>query len=215
VASTIATWRVLRPVRRFGHPQFHGRCLSGGKRCARCALSLLLRSTAREGQISAVQSTLPVARLLMTEPNTSPPVRLPKPHRALGHGDSAGLVPAGRGADLQDFRETGLQSLARRGQSSTGCPRRRHRQRSDAARLDSQRRRVEPDVLALLRAPPERQDVLQPAANRFLQKLNDHLGGPAIFVLDLDGRVVASSDWIFSDNMLARTSPTCRFFAAR
>jgi putative transposase len=31
----IATWRVLRPVRQFGHPQFHGRCLSGGKRCAR------------------------------------------------------------------------------------------------------------------------------------------------------------------------------------
>ena len=83
MASIAATWRVLRPVRRFGHPQFHGRCLSGGKRCARCALSLL-RSTAWEGQISAVQSTIPVALLLMTELNTSPPVRLPKPHRALG-----------------------------------------------------------------------------------------------------------------------------------
>lgn len=61
---------------------------------------------------------------------------------------------------------------------------------------------LNPDVLALLRAPADRQDVLQPPANRFLQKLNDHLGGPAIFVLDTSGRVVASSDWIFSDNLL-------------
>ena len=68
------------------------------------------------------------------------------------------------------------------------------------------------DVLALLRAPPERRDVLQPAANRFLEKLNDHLGGPAIFVLDLDGRVVASSDWIFSDNMLSSNLSYMPFF---
>jgi C4-dicarboxylate-specific signal transduction histidine kinase len=61
---------------------------------------------------------------------------------------------------------------------------------------------LNPDVLALLRAPAGRQDLLQAAANHFLQKLNDHLGGPAIFVLDTSGRVVASSDWIFSDNLL-------------
>lgn len=61
---------------------------------------------------------------------------------------------------------------------------------------------LNPDVLALLRAPADRQDALRGAANHFLQKLNDHLGGPAIFVLDLSGRVVASSDWIFSDNLL-------------
>jgi two-component system C4-dicarboxylate transport sensor histidine kinase DctB len=61
---------------------------------------------------------------------------------------------------------------------------------------------LNPDVLALLRAPAERRNGLQPPANRFLQKLNDHLGGPAIFVLDTTGRVVASSDWIYSDNLL-------------
>jgi two-component system C4-dicarboxylate transport sensor histidine kinase DctB len=61
---------------------------------------------------------------------------------------------------------------------------------------------LSPEVLTLLRAPDERQDILQAEANRFLQKLNDRLGGPAIFVLDPEGRVVASSDWIFSDNLL-------------
>ena len=55
---------------------------------------------------------------------------------------------------------------------------------------------LNPDVLALLRAPADRQDTLQPAANRFLQQLNDHLGGPVIFVLDTQGQVMASSDWI-------------------
>jgi two-component system C4-dicarboxylate transport sensor histidine kinase DctB len=58
------------------------------------------------------------------------------------------------------------------------------------------------DVRALLRAPDEKKDIHQAAANRFLQNLNDHLGGPAIFVLDTTGHVVASSDWIFSHNML-------------
>ncbi|MGE5491277.1 MAG: sensor histidine kinase [Actinomycetota bacterium] len=61
---------------------------------------------------------------------------------------------------------------------------------------------LNPDVLALLRAKGTRQDVRQVSANRFLQKLSDHLGGPAILVLDTAGKVVASSDWIFSDNLL-------------
>jgi len=61
---------------------------------------------------------------------------------------------------------------------------------------------LNPDVLALLRAPAGQQERLRASANLFLQKLNDHLGGPAIFVLDTTGRVVASSDWIYSDNLL-------------
>jgi len=71
---------------------------------------------------------------------------------------------------------------------------------------------LNPSILALLRAPAEEQDTLQPAANHFLEKLNDHLGGPAIFVLDLDGRVMASSDWIFSENMLSSNLSYMPFF---
>ena len=68
------------------------------------------------------------------------------------------------------------------------------------------------DVLALLRKPAETPDGRQAAANRFLQKLNDNLGGPAIFVLDTKGRVIASSDWIFSDNLLGLDLSYMPFF---
>lgn len=68
------------------------------------------------------------------------------------------------------------------------------------------------EILALLRGPAEGQDILQAEANRFLQKLNDHLGGPAIFVLDTRGIVVASSDWIFSDNLLGSDLAYMPFF---
>ncbi|PKO94526.1 MAG: histidine kinase [Betaproteobacteria bacterium HGW-Betaproteobacteria-10] len=71
---------------------------------------------------------------------------------------------------------------------------------------------LSPDVLALLRAPEEGKDVLQMAANRFLQKLNDNLGGPAIFVLDTEGKVIASSDWIFTHNMLGEDLSYMPFF---
>lgn len=71
---------------------------------------------------------------------------------------------------------------------------------------------LSPDVLALLRAPEEGKDILQMAANRFLQKLNDNLGGPAIFVLDTEGKVIASSDWIFSHNMLGEDLSYMPFF---
>ncbi len=71
---------------------------------------------------------------------------------------------------------------------------------------------LNPDILALLRASTEQQDVRQGAANHFLQKLNDHLGGPAIFVLDTSGRVLASSDWIFSDNLLGSDLSYMPFF---
>ena len=63
---------------------------------------------------------------------------------------------------------------------------------------------LNPDILALLRAQSDLQDVHQADANHFLQQLNDNLGGPVIFVLDTRGKVIASSDWIFSDNLLGR-----------
>ncbi len=68
------------------------------------------------------------------------------------------------------------------------------------------------DILALLLSPAGERDALQPPANRFLQNLNDHLGGPAIFVLDTNGWVVASSDWIFSDNLLGADLSTIPLF---
>ena len=71
---------------------------------------------------------------------------------------------------------------------------------------------LNPEVMALLRAPEGRRTGLRPAANRFLQKLNDNLGGPAIFVLDTQGKVVASSDWIFSDNLLGSDLSYMPFF---
>ncbi|WP_412479018.1 sensor histidine kinase [Azonexus sp. IMCC34839] len=71
---------------------------------------------------------------------------------------------------------------------------------------------LNPEVLALLRAPEGGQTGLRPAANRFLQKLNDNLGGPAIFVLDTQGKVIASSDWIFSDNLLGSDLSYMPFF---
>lgn len=67
-------------------------------------------------------------------------------------------------------------------------------------------------VLDLLRAPASQQTVLVQEVNLFLQQLNDHLGGPAIFVLDAQGRVVASSDWIFSDNLLGTDLSYMPFF---
>lgn len=70
------------------------------------------------------------------------------------------------------------------------------------------------EVLALLRASPAARPQRQAAANRFLQQLNDHLGGPAIFVLDMAGQVVASSDWIFSDNLLGADLSYMPFFSS-
>jgi C4-dicarboxylate-specific signal transduction histidine kinase len=148
----------------------------------------------------------------MTEPNTSPPVRLPKPHRALGAVILLALFLLAGVLTFKISEKQGFNHL--RDEAS-------HQLDVLAAAIDSEVTRhasipsaveLSSDVLALLRAPPERRDVLQPAANRFLEKLNDHLGGPAIFVLDLDGRVVASSDWIFSDNMLSSNLSYMPFF---
>jgi len=147
-------------------------------------------------------------------PETRPtiPVALPRPHRPLGIVLVLLVLLA---VGLLTYRASERAGLERmRAEAS-------HQLDILAAAIDSEVTRhasipsaveLSPDVLALLRAPAERQDTLQPAANRFLQQLNDHLGGPAIFVLDTGGQVLASSDWIFSDNLLASNVSYMPFF---
>jgi C4-dicarboxylate-specific signal transduction histidine kinase len=151
----------------------------------------------------------------MTEPNNSPPVRLPKPHRALGAVILLALFLLAGVLTFKISEKQGFNHL--RDEAS-------HQLDVLAAAIDSEVTRhasipsaveLSSDVLALLRAPPERRDVLQPAANRFLQKLNDHLGGPAIFVLDTGwpgGRLQRLD--LFRQHA-GSISPTCHFFAAR
>jgi len=140
------------------------------------------------------------------------PVALPRPHRPLGIAVVLLLLLAVGLLTYRASERAGLSQM--RAEAS-------HQLDILAAAIDSEVTRhasipsaveLNPDVLALLRAPAERQDTLQPAANRFLQQLNDHLGGPAIFVLDTRGQVMASSDWIFSDNLLGSDVSYMPFF---
>lgn len=71
---------------------------------------------------------------------------------------------------------------------------------------------VSEPVLGLLRAPTSERAALLGEVNRFLQRLNDHLGGPALFVMDASGRVVASSDWIYSTNLIGQDLSYMPFF---
>lgn len=138
----------------------------------------------------------------MSSPKAFSPGSLPHPHRALGIALLlVGLVLLG----LLSYRLSEQYGIERMRDAAS------HQLDILAAAIDSEVTRhasipsaieLNPDVLALLQAPADQQDIRQGAANQFLQKLNDHLGGPAIFVLDVTGRVVASSDWIFSDNLL-------------
>ena len=148
----------------------------------------------------------------MTEPSASLPVSLTKPHRALGMALLLALFLLAGVLTYKVSEKQGFNHL--RDEAS-------HQLDILASAIDSEVTRhasipsaveLSPDVRALLRAPAENQDVLQAAANRFLQQLNDHLGGPAIFVLDTTGHVVASSDWIFSDNMLGLDLSYMPFF---
>ena len=147
-------------------------------------------------------------------PGSAPPIpsSLPKPHRALG---LALLLAVFLAVGLLAYRTSENAGIERMREASS------HQLDILAAAIDSEVTRhasipsaieLSADVLALLRAPEDRQDVLQGAANSFLQKLNDHLGGPAIFVLDIKGRVVASSDWIFSENLLGADLSYMPFF---
>src|SRR3990167_2305246 len=149
---------------------------------------------------------------IMSDTRQPIPVALTKPHRVLGVAAVMVLILATAFVAYRVSEKLGFSQM--REEAS-------HQLDILAAAIDSEVTRhasipsaveLNPDVLALLRPPAERQDVLQPAANRFLQKLNDHLGGPAIFVLDTAGRVVASSDWIFSDNLLGADLSTIPLF---
>ncbi|WP_244860981.1 sensor histidine kinase [Aromatoleum petrolei] len=70
------------------------------------------------------------------------------------------------------------------------------------------------EVLRLLRAGEGDRGTLQPAANHYLERLNSFFGGLAIFVLDTEGTVVASSDWIYSDNLLGQNQKLRSYFQA-
>ena len=150
----------------------------------------------------------------MPETKQTIPVALPRPHRPLG---IAAVLLLLLGVALLTYRASEAYGLRQmRAEAS-------HQLDILASAIDSEVTRhasipsaveLNPDVLALLRAPADRQDTLQPAANRFLQQLNDHLGGPVIFVLDTQGQVMASSDWIFSDNLLASDVSYMPFFGS-
>ena len=140
------------------------------------------------------------------------PVALASPHRPLGIALALLLLLLVAVLAFRVSERSGLNQM--RGESS-------HQLDILAAAIDSEVTRhasipsaveLNPEVMALLRAPEGRRTGLRPAANRFLQKLNDNLGGPAIFVLDTQGKVVASSDWIFSDNLLGSDLSYMPFF---
>lgn len=149
----------------------------------------------------------------MPESSQPIPSSLPRPHRALG---LALLLVLFLLASLLVYHRSERDGIDRMRQETS------HQLDILAAAIDSEVTRhaaipsaiqLSPDVLALLRAPEDKQDILQGAANRFLQQMNDNLGGPAIFVLDTQGRVVASSDWIFSDNLLGANLAYMPFFS--
>ena len=73
---------------------------------------------------------------------------------------------------------------------------------------------LSPEVLDLLRASSTGRNRNQQAANHYLEQLNAHVDGLAIFVLDMRGVVVASSDWIYSDNVLGADFSYRPFFRA-
>ncbi|HEX6734641.1 MAG TPA: cache domain-containing protein, partial [Azonexus sp.] len=140
------------------------------------------------------------------------PTSLPRPHRVLG---LAGLLVAFLLLGFASYRISERYAIEGMREAAS------HQLDILAAAIDSEVTRhasipsaveLNADVLGLLRTPDDAQDLRQAAANRFLQKLNDHLGGPAIFVLDTRGRVVASSDWIFSDNLLGADLSYMPFF---
>ncbi|HJV28268.1 MAG TPA: ATP-binding protein [Aromatoleum sp.] len=70
------------------------------------------------------------------------------------------------------------------------------------------------EVLALLRTDDKQHTPHQESANRYLEQLNAFLGGLAIFVVDMRGQVVASSDWIYSDNLLGQDQRKRSYYLA-
>lgn len=150
----------------------------------------------------------------MPESNLPLPTSLPRPHRALG---MAVLLVAFLLLGFSSYRLSERQGIERMREAAS------HQLDTLAAAIDSEVTRnasipsaveLNPDVIGLLRGSRQGDLHLQAPANRYLQRLNDHLGGPAIFVLDLHGRVLASSDWIFSDNLLGADLSYMPFFRA-
>ena len=116
----------------------------------------------------------------MARPKEFLPTTLPRPHRALG---LAVLLVAVLLLGLFSYRLSEHFGIERMRDAAS------HQLDILASAIDSEVTRhasipsaveLNPDILALLRAPAEQQDAQQVAANHFLQKLNDHLGGPAI-----------------------------------
>lgn len=77
------------------------------------------------------------------------------------------------------------------------------------------------DVLELLRQPRREAargsegNVRQAVVNRYLERLSaQHVDSLAVFVMDVSGRVVASSDWIYSDNLLGADLSRRPYFQA-
>lgn len=71
------------------------------------------------------------------------------------------------------------------------------------------------DILELLRLPTGARARRQAAANRYLEQLSaQHVDSLAVFVMDVSGRVVASSDWIYTDNLLGADLSRRPFFRA-
>lgn len=73
---------------------------------------------------------------------------------------------------------------------------------------------LHPEILDLLR-DGEQRAARQPAVNRYLERLAaQHVDSLAVFVMDRRGRVVASSDWILTDNLLGADLSRRPYFQA-
>ena len=71
---------------------------------------------------------------------------------------------------------------------------------------------VNREVIHLLQAADPSQSIYRDSVNIFLQQLNNQLGGPVLFVMDTSGHVVASSDSMFSMNLLDEDLSYMPFF---
>ncbi|MFC5300270.1 sensor histidine kinase [Azospira restricta] len=71
------------------------------------------------------------------------------------------------------------------------------------------------DVLELLRTRHSAGSPQQEVVNRYLERLSaQHVDSLAVFVMDTRGRVVASSDWILTDNLLGADFSHRSYFQA-
>ncbi|MBI2308656.1 MAG: sensor histidine kinase [Rhodocyclales bacterium] len=71
------------------------------------------------------------------------------------------------------------------------------------------------DVLELLRRKQADNSLQQEVVNHYLERLSaQHVDSLAVFVMDVRGRVVASSDWILTDNLLGADFSHRSYFQA-